>query len=108
MKIRLKLVIWTVNPSIVGVVAAKVGRRDEPEVSRIVWSALVNPLDAKVTVYADPGVPKTPRLVKVTMPDDALWVVVPSNTPPLETVAVTEAVEEVTVLPLASWILKIG
>ena len=108
MKIRLKFVICTVKPSIVGVVAANVGVSDDPEVSRIVCDALVRPVEEYVMVYAEPGVPNTPRFVNVTIPEDALCEVVPSSTPPTETVAVTTAFDVVTVLPLTSWIRRTG
>ena len=45
MKIRLKFVICTVKPSIVGVVEPKVGINEDPEVSKMVCVALVNPVD---------------------------------------------------------------
>ena len=102
LKIRLKLVICTVKPSIVGVVEPKVGINEDPEVSKMVCVALVNPVEPYVMVYADPGVPNTPRLVKVTMPEDADCTVVPMRRPPTDTVAVTDAVELVTTFPLLS------
>ena len=83
-------------------VLPNVGVNDEPEVRRTVWVVLSKPGEAKVMVYVLPGVPNTPRLVKVTMPDEALCEVVPRSTPPLETVAVTMALEVETVLPLLS------
>ena len=86
----------------VGVGAAKVGTSDEPEVSKNVCEAESKFGAEKVIVYTEPGVPKTPKLVKETTPCDALAVKVPRRTPPLETEAVTVAVELVTALPVAS------
>ena len=46
--------------------------------------------------------PSTPKPVKVATPEDALAVRVPTRVPPELTVAVTWAVDDVTVLPLES------
>jgi hypothetical protein len=83
-------------------VLPNVGVNDEPEVRSTVWVVLNRPGDAKVIVYVLPGVPNTPRLVNVTIPDEALCAVVPRSTPPLETVAVTIAFEVATVFPVLS------
>ena len=46
-----------------------------------------------------PAVPEIPRLLKVAMPEEAVAVVVPTSVPPALIVAVTTALDPVTVFP---------
>jgi len=80
----------------------------EEKTGVMLWVALVNPDEAKVSVYEVPAVPLMPTLVKVAMPLTALTVAVPTVVAPLLTVMVTEAVLVVTVLPAASLMVMTG
>ena len=61
--------------------------------------------EENVTVYVVPAVPPIPRFVKLATPLMAVAVVVPTNVPPVEIVAVTTVeLSELTMLPLASLI----
>ena len=88
--------------------AVVVTKKFEEKTGVMLWVALVNPDEAKVSVLEVPEVPLMPTSVKVAMPLTALTVAVPTVVAPVLTVMVTEAVLVVTVLPEASLIVMTG